>query len=104
VVVHAVWKRPGSIALVFVNVTSNTVSTEVAFDGSRYGLPAGDLSLQRCDGTARGAEKTGTRFALPLTIPPYSPEVWIIRSAGDAGDRAEDGRIAAEMGVIRDFK
>ncbi len=104
VVVHAAWKRPGSIALVFVNVTSNTVSTEVAFDGSRYGLPAGDLSLQRCDGTARGAEKTGTRFALPLTIPPYSPEVWIIRSAGDAGDRAEDGRIAAEMGVIRDFK
>jgi hypothetical protein len=104
VVVHAVWKRADSIALVFVNVTSNAVSTDVAFDGARYGLPAGDLSLQRCDGTERLAEKTGNRFALPLTIPPYTSEIWIIRSARDKNDRTEDGRIAAAMGVVRGFK
>jgi hypothetical protein len=104
VVVHSVWQRPGSIALIFVNVTREPVATEVVFDGARYGLAAKELTLQRCDGTERAAEKTGNRFVQPLVIQPYSSEIWIVRSAGDDRDQGEAGQISEAMKLIRDFK
>jgi hypothetical protein len=99
VIVHAVWKRPESIALIFVNVTGHDVATEVAFDGSRYGFSADTLSLRRCDGSPRPPETTAKRFTLPLHLPALNPEVWIL----SAGQSPEAEPIAKAMMAVRSF-
>jgi hypothetical protein len=99
VIVHAVWKRPDSIALIFVNVTDRDVATVVAFDGARYGLSANKLSLQRCDGSSRPPETTANRFKLPLQLPAHTPEVWIVSCA--QSPQAE--LIAKAMLAVRSF-
>jgi len=77
-IVHAVWKRSDSLALVFVNVTDREVATVVSFDGARYGLAASKLSLLRCDGSSRPSETVALRFQSPMRLPPHTPEVWIL--------------------------
>lgn len=77
-IVHAAWKRPESLALVFVNVTDYEVATEVVFDGTRYGLSGERVRLQRCDGSVRSSETVPSRFRLHLQLPAHTPEVWIV--------------------------
>ena len=80
---HSVWKRPEGIAMVFVNVTDREVSTEVDFDGARRGLAGENLALRKADGSAAAPVPVANRFTLPLRLPAYTSEVWVVTPAGD---------------------
>ncbi len=98
-IMHAVWRSPAGVALVFVNVTDSEVSAEVDFDGQRHGLVGENLTLRKADGSAADPQPVGSRFKQTLRLPPYTPEVWIISPsdapAQPALDRAMKGLSAA---------
>lgn len=98
---HSVWKRPEGIAMVFVNVTDQEVSTEVDFDGSRRGLSGENLTLRKADGSAAAPIPVGNHFKLPLRLPPYASEVWVVTPAGDGASPEVVERIVKGMEKAR---
>jgi len=75
------WRaRDGRLALIFVNVTSDTQACELVFDGKDYGMPARDLVLlPRMETNIGAAESVPNAFRRPIRLPPCEATVLEIR-------------------------
>jgi hypothetical protein len=103
-VLNGVWKRGDSLAIVFVNITSEAITTDVPLAGAIRGIGAGKPALYRCEGAAdqSAAEPLDARAQAPLRLEPYGVAVWMI---GDASPDAEArGRLEAMSRILREVR
>jgi hypothetical protein len=103
-VLNGVWKLGDSLAIVFVNISSQAIATDVPLAGAIQGIGAGEPALYRCEGAPDqpAAEPLAARAQVPLRLEPYGVAVWMI---GDASPDAEARvRLEAMAGTLREVR
>jgi hypothetical protein len=103
-VLNGVWKRGDSLAVVFVNVTAETVATDVPLAAAVRGIGAEAPALYRCEGASDqpAAEPLDARAQALLRLEPYGVAVWMIDERSlDAEAR---GRLEAVARTLREVR
>lgn len=105
-VLNGVWKRGDSLAVVFVNITSEAITTDAPLAGAVRGIGADEPALYRCEGASDrpAAEPLAAPAQAPLRLEPYGVAVWMIDDSSlDAEARGRLDAMARTMREVRAY-